>query len=347
MSNVARRLRGLTRRQAAAAAVVVALVIAIGIATSVGQQRVTTLLLALLVLVVFAALLQVRKRVGEADGRGRLVLGEVRSMSARQAKVAERLEFGLRRILASVENERLAASERHQKGTAEAQEMIVKSARTSVERIVKTQRDQTREVEALLQLFRGFEPRVPMPSSGRWAMNPTDLLELLFLIDRKRPQTVLELGGGTSSVWIAYALEKSGGRIVSVDHERRFADRTRALLAAHGLEGVAEVRDAPLRPLRLAGEEFQWYDTQVLDDVVDVDFLVVDGPPGSVGPDARYPAFPVLEPKLAATATLVLDDADRPDEQDVVRRWTDAFPGLVRDLEIVGKQAVFAYSRPS
>ena len=54
--------------------------------------------------------------------------------------------------------------------------------------MAKIQRDQTAETEALLQLFREFEPRAPMPSSGRWAMDLTGLLEVLYLIARKRPR---------------------------------------------------------------------------------------------------------------------------------------------------------------
>src|SRR4029453_14167258 len=114
--------------------------------------------------------------------------------------------------------------------------------------MAKIQRDQTAETEALLQLYKEFRPRAPMPSSGRWAMDPTGLVEVLFLIGKKQPKIVLELGSGTSSIWIAYALERYGGRLISVDHETEFADRTRSLLALHAVSHVAEVRLAQLRP---------------------------------------------------------------------------------------------------
>ena len=212
--------------------------------------------------------------------------------------------------------------------------------------MAKIQRDQTAETEALLQLFREFEPRAPMPSSGRWAMDPTGLLEVLYLIARKRPKVVLELGSGTSSIWIAYALEKDGGRLISVDHETDFADRTRSLLELHEVSHLAEVRLAELSQLNINGEEFQWYSVDAFRDLNEIDLLLVDGPPGSLGETARYPALHVLEPRLAPNAVVILDDADRSGEQGIVRRWITDVAGLRREREIFSHQAVLTYCRP-
>ncbi|MET0425324.1 MAG: class I SAM-dependent methyltransferase [Actinoplanes sp.] len=206
-------------------------------------------------------------------------------------------------------------------------------------------RAQTREVEALAQLFGGFTPRAPMPSSGGFALNPTDLLDLLHLIRTRRPRLVLELGSGTSSVWIAYALEQLGGRLVSLDHDPGYAARTREALAAHGLTGVAEVRDAPLRPVDLDGRSFPWYDTAALTDLDGVDLLLIDGPPAKTGPDARYPAMRVLEDRLADAATVVFDDANREDEQAAMRRWVETIEGLTPEGETLGRHAVLSYRR--
>jgi hypothetical protein len=206
-------------------------------------------------------------------------------------------------------------------------------------------RAQTREVEALVQLFQGFTPRAPMPSSGGFALNPTDLLDLLHLIRTRRPRLVLELGSGTSSVWIGYALEQCGGRLISLDHDAAYAEKTRAALAAHGLTGVAEVRDAPLRPVVLDGRAFPWYDVDAVADVTDVDLLVIDGPPEKTGPDARYPAMRVLEGRLADAATVLFDDAHRQDEQVALRKWVEMIEGLTQEGETLGRHAVLSYRR--
>jgi hypothetical protein len=54
-----------------------------------------------------------------------------------------------------------------------------------------------------------------------------------------------------------------------------------------------------------------------------IDLLLVDGPPAYAAGHAlaRYPALPVLGDRLASGATVVLDDAERPGEQEVLRRW--------------------------
>ncbi len=309
-----------------------------------------------------------RRILASVENRILAAVENERPMGADQLSA---LESGQRRVIAALENERLAAAERqHQLENGQrtllsrlgetqdsVQEVISTSAIKSVKSIVaeqrrlgrdmaKIQRDQTAETEALLQLFREFEPRAPMPSSGRWAMDPTGLLEVLYLIARKRPKVVLELGSGTSSIWIAYALEKDGGRLISVDHETDFADRTRSLLELHEVNHLAEVRLAELSQLNINGEEFQWYSVDAFRDLNEIDLLLVDGPPGSLGETARYPALHVLEPRLAPNAVVILDDANRPGEQGIVRRWITDVAGLRREREIFSHQAVLTYCRP-
>jgi predicted O-methyltransferase YrrM len=146
-------------------------------------------------------------------------------------------------------------------------------------------------------------------------------------------------------VWIAYALEKAGGRLVSLDHDRAYAERTRAVLAAHGLSGVAEVREAPLTSREIDGRSFSWYDEDAVNDLRQIDFVLVDGPPAATGPDARLPALHVLERRLADRATIVFDDANRRDEQAALREWTAKIAGLAQEHEILGRHAVLSYRR--
>jgi hypothetical protein len=160
-----------------------------------------------------------------------------------------------------------------------------------------------------------------MPSSGDFALNPTDLLDLLHLVRLRQPRLVVELGSGTSTVWLAYALEQYGGKLVSLDHDSDYARQSRTMLAAHGLSAVAEVRDAPLRELTANGKTYQWYDVDQLADLTGIDLLLVDGPPAATGPD------------------------DREDERDAVRRWTEEVPGLTEERVLLGRHAVLAYSR--
>jgi predicted O-methyltransferase YrrM len=248
-----------------------------------------------------------------------------------------------RRVLGAVEEMLLNAGDRHREltDTLAAQQ---KSAAHGTDHLLRAQ---TREVEALLQLFHGFAARAPMPSSGGFALNPTDLLGLLHLVRTRKPRLVLELGSGTSTVWLAYALQQTGGKLISLDHEAGYAEKTREALVQHDLTDVAEVRDAPLRPVVLDGRTFPWYDVAAAADLHDIDLLVIDGPPEKTGPDARYPAMRVLEKQLADTATILFDDANRSDEQAALRKWVETIEGLTQEGEALGRHAVLSYRRIS
>ena len=274
------------------------------------------------------------------DRLGRLGAGTTKKLSG-VAEAAGRADRAAQRTLAAVEQERAGAAARHTKVDA-----VLSSLRHQVNHdAINLSRSQMREIEGLHQLYGRFTPRAPMPSSGQWALNPTDLMALLHLIEQRRPAVVVELGSGTSSVWIGYALERIGGRLVSIDHEPEYAGRTRRMVAAHGLERVVEVRDAPLRPIEVRGEPYDWYDMDALADVDDIDLLVVDGPPGSTGPMSRYPAVDMLLHKLSRTAAVFLDDLSRADEQETLRRWADENPGAAIQPALIGQHGLLTYAR--
>ena len=322
--------RRVTRRQAVLLAGAAVLCAAVAGSALTGHVGVALCVLALFLAAVLAGLLLVTRRLAALQAAHRRSQADARAV----------LDQTQRRLLGAVEEMLLKAGDRHRELTD-----AVAAHRRSTARVPEQLRSQTREVEALVQLFQGFTPRAPMPPSGDFALNPTDLLDLVHLIRTRRPGLVLELGSGTSSVWIAYILEQIGGRLITLDHYPAYAAKTRAALAVHGLTGVAEVRDAPLRPVVLEGRTFPWYDTAAVADLHDVDLLVIDGPPGSTGPDARYPAMRVLEQRLADAATVVVDDAHRPDEKVAVRRWTETIKGLTEEGEALGRHAVLAYRR--
>ena len=333
IGRLVRRLPSLSGRQVAALIVVGLLCAGVAAAALTGYPGVALALLALLVGATLAALLLLFRRLAGVQKAG----------LAAQRDLRTTVEEMQRRLVAAVERERLTAGDRH----LELTEAIARVKQVTDRKAGSAQvLGLPREFEATVQLFQGFVPRAPMPSSGDYALNPTDLLELLHLIRVRQPRRVLELGSGTSSVWIAYVLEQSGGRLISLDHDAEYARRTRAVLTAHGLTEVAEVRDAPLTPVTIEGRDYPWYDPEALADLHDIDFVLIDGPPAAVGADARYPALHVIEKRLADRATIVFDDAGRKDEQAAMAAWTERYDGLTREGEILGRHAVLSFVRP-
>ena len=184
------------------------------------------------------------------------------------------------------------------------------------------------QLEALAWLRDELELQRPLPPTRGAATAPDALLELVRIIDRTEPAHILELGCGVSTIVMAARLKSAGkGSVVALEHEARYAEATRAELRAQGLEDVATVVDAPLTDVRIGDADWRWY---TLDAGVPerVDVLFVDGPPAGTGPLARYPAVPLLLDRLAPGATVLVDDGDRPDEQEMVRRWESEIEGL-------------------
>jgi hypothetical protein len=243
--NFGRQLRGLTPRQACVLAAGTVLSGAAMVAALAGPPALALALLAPLGAAPLVTMVQLGRRLErlrwEMREESTRTREHVQRRVSHQAELTlERADVAHRRLLATVENERLIASDR--------QHELLSALKRSVAEVARHQWEQTRETEGLLQLYRDFRPRAPMPPLGLWAMNPAGVLELLFLIERRQPKLVLELGSGTSSIWISYALERNGGRLISIDHASEFLERTRSALSLHGLDHVTEVRHAPLRP---------------------------------------------------------------------------------------------------
>lgn len=193
-----------------------------------------------------------------------------------------------------------------------------------------------KEVESLMRLQEMFDIDPLSPLLGGWAMDPAAMLALVDHISSTKPERVLELGSGVSTMWIAMALKRNGrGKLISIDHLDKFADRSRAAVALHGLQDVAEIRVAHLQEIEVDGNLYDWYDPKVLEDISGIDLLLVDGPPGGTGPLARYPAIPLLRECLTAGAIVVVDDSSRPDEAKMMRLWKERHPALV-DADVLG-----------
>ena len=185
------------------------------------------------------------------------------------------------------------------------------------------------QVQALKRLSHELDMPTPLPPMRGWAASPDFLLTAYQAARRSRPLLVVECGSGVSTLIMARALQQNGeGQILTLDHDGVFAQKTRDLLAEHGLADYAQVLHAPLTPMDIDGESFNWYGYEAPEGL-SVDMLIVDGPPEE-GPHtlARFPAGPCFIPHLNAGGIILVDDSQRPNEQTAVRRWIERYPGL-------------------
>jgi hypothetical protein len=169
----------------------------------------------------------------------------------------------------------------------------------------------------------------------QWAADPNLVHNVVRLLVETRPGLVLECGSGHSTVVSARCLRALGqGRLIALDHDPGYARRTTELLRLFGVQDLAIVVAAPLTEREIEGRVVRWYGPQyepLLDAPIDI--LLVDGPPGSSGPRARYPAIPLLKPHLAPACRIILDDGNRPDERAIAHAWSAELGATLSYLE--------------
>lgn len=204
------------------------------------------------------------------------------------------------------------------------------------------------QTQPLLELARILPTRSPLPPLREYAIAPDAAVLLAELVGRERPKLVVETGSGVSTLVLAYALEKlgEGGRVVALDHDPAFAARTRELIAAHGLESVASVVDAPLEPIEIRGEQHRWYATRALAELPPIDLVFDDGPPRHVGAMLRYASLHVFAGRLAPRGTFLLDVVGS-EERAVLARWRRELPDFDQELLATKKGNVIIRDRRS
>lgn len=199
----------------------------------------------------------------------------------------------------------------------------------------------------LMRVADMLAPGTPaLPGLGDWAITPGALLTVIDdVYARSGPVTILECGSGSSTVFFALALAErgQGGMVVSLESDAGFAEETRRHLRCHHVQDIATVVDAPLIDQVLAtGEKRLWYDLAGLPEFGKIDVLFVDGPVGGSSYQARYPAYPVFRQRLSSGALIVLDDTDRPQEQEILERWrTEATDGTPFAVERTNVRSTF------
>ncbi len=161
------------------------------------------------------------------------------------------------------------------------------------------------------------------PSFGIWAIE-ADLGRVLADELERRPRLVVELGSGASTVLIAGLLHRHGtGQLISIEHDRRFADATAERVQELGLGERVRIVLAPLRRQLVGTTWTSWYDADaVLDAMGDtkIDLLLVDGPP-AVTRWSRWPAIEVLGSRLAEDGVVLADDGRNRWQRATALRW--------------------------
>ena len=142
---------------------------------------------------------------------------------------------------------------------------------------------------------------------------------------------VLEIGSGLTTMILGTLVARRGLPVWTLEHDPEFFRNTESKLKRYRLNNVR----LTLAPLRDYGD-FCWYDPPL--DAMPQNFglIIADGPPGSVK-GGRFGLLPVLRAHFAPDAIILLDDAERSQEREVLRQWTSEYGLSYQTRERDGK----------
>jgi len=287
---------------------------------------------------------RIHKSVVDAEktqrASGEKTRANISQASTRQQKSIDQLRSSVDQLRRAVDDtasqqraahDRLAARISDMEGARRLDEAMREKEREAFQdealTLIKDRLD-VADATALLNLFHLLPLEGPLTLPTSFTASPRTMLSLVTeVLSQTNPPTVVECGSGASTVWMAAACQRRGaGSVIALEHHSKYADETAEMIRLCGLSDFAEVRNAPLQPHTIDGEQFQWYDATAHADLTRIDLLFVDGPPGRTGPFARYPALPLLSSALTSGALVVVDDIERQQEAAVVKRWMQAEP---------------------
>jgi hypothetical protein len=126
---------------------------------------------------------------------------------------------------------------------------------------------------------------------------------------------ILECGSGLTTLLLGMLAGRRGVAVRSLEHSPEWQRRISTVLTQNRIANV-EVLSSPLRDYG----GFSWYDPPLQKLPENFRLVVCDGPPGMTK-GGRYGLLPVFGGRLPQGTIIVLDDAGRPGEVELVNRW--------------------------
>jgi Methyltransferase domain len=126
---------------------------------------------------------------------------------------------------------------------------------------------------------------------------------------------ILECGSGVTTILMGVLCGRRNVEVWSLEHFPEWRKRVSETLRSNDISGV-HVCSAPL----VEYGDFVWYDPPLAQIPKEFSLVICDGPPGSTK-GGRYGLLPVVGDRLPPGSTILLDDAGRPGEVELIKRW--------------------------
>jgi predicted O-methyltransferase YrrM len=151
-----------------------------------------------------------------------------------------------------------------------------------------------------------------------WSVGELAFAEIEARFRDASPQCIVEFGSGLSTVRLAQAFPAA--RLLSIDHDPTFYEKTLALLSMHGPADSSRVA-VDLRRVRWARYGLALHQAYSLGDFPDrIDAALIDGPPGTLWRGREACLYQIFD-RLRVGGIVILDDFDRPMEAAAAVNW--------------------------
>jgi len=182
-----------------------------------------------------------------------------------------------------IEN-RSSDKEENAKNTANVQEFINSKA-TLLNNSLKWELSSIYErIDSLLSIHQLISLKSPLPVMNDWTISSDYGNFLLKTILAKGEGSVIDIGSGISTIISGYAIQKRGldkERVISLEHDKRYYEKTKILIAEHKLENYIELYYCPLVENNINNTKWLWYDISKIIFPKNITVISVDGPPGN------------------------------------------------------------------
>jgi len=254
--------------------------------------------------------------------------------------------------IAEQQQQNAALSEQIKKQNAD-----LTSMRESLENTIKKEMlNGAQQLEAFMGIQNFLNHGERLPGMHGWPISPDFALYLIELVDSNDYDLILEFGSGTSTVLIAKALARIGREHhgkpptvqVAFEHLEQYHAQTLANLTQSGLADAVQLVLAPLEPFQAPnGNTYSYYScyaklARLAKEMSATGLkilMIVDGPPGSTGKHARYPAVPVVLAHFKSfKLDIVLDDYARNDEKETAKIWMSEIESVHPRVKLTAKK---------
>ena len=129
------------------------------------------------------------------------------------------------------------------------------------------------------------------------------------------PDSILECGSGLSTILLGAMAQRSGNRVWCLEHNLDWSLKLRRALDRYSIGSV----EICLTEIIDYGS-YSWYAQPAREMPDDFALAVCDGPPGTTR-GGRFGFLPVMASRCRPGCEILLDDANRLSEQEVLEKW--------------------------